>query len=177
MQQPQVEGKSIRQTRSTPPGMETCYTCFFQKWLVKNGPSAEIQSNGDLFWDNGVAWRRGGSGVVVRQKSCCQKWCRLIIIGLGALIMFQAALMGAKDSGGDGGGSGGSANCEQTGCRGSSSSKTSGGGGGGCFVPGSLVLTETNEAFPIEDISLGDVVAGGGRVTAILQFDGSTEDL
>ena len=51
------------------------------------------------------------------------------------------------------------------------------GGGGGCFVPGSLVLTETNEAFPIEDISLGDVVAGGGRVTAILQFDGSTEDL
>jgi len=39
------------------------------------------------------------------------------------------------------------------------------------------VLTETNEAFPIEDISLGDVVAGGGRVTAILQFDGSTEDL
>ena len=94
-----------------------------------------------------------------------------------AVIMFGVLrnMAAAKDSGGGGGGSD---NCVQTGCRGSSSSKTSGGGGGGgCFVAGSLVLTETNEAFPIEDISLGDVVAGGGRVTAILQFDGSTEDL
>ena len=156
--------------------METCYTCFFRKWLVKNGPSAEIQSNGDLFWDNGVAWRRGGSGAVVRQSTCCQKWvCRVTTVFMTAVIMFGVLrnMAAAKDSGG-----GGDYDCAQTGCRGSSSSKTSGGGGGGgCFVAGSLVLTETNEAFPIEDISLGDVVAGGGRVTAILQFDGSTEDL
>ena len=83
-----------------------------------------------------------------------------------AVIMFGVLrnMAAAKDSGGGGGGSD---NCAQTGCRGSSSSKSSGGGGGGgCFVAGSLVLTETNEAFPIEDISLGDVVAGGSTSTS-----------
>ena len=59
--------------------------------------------------------------------------------------------------------------------RGSSSSSSS--GGGSCFVPGSLVLTDTYDVVQIEDVALGDVLAGGGRVTAILQLDGRADDL
>ena len=65
----------------------------------------------------------------------------------------------------------------------SSSSKSKGSSSGSsrgsssCFVAGSLVLTESNNVVRIEDVALGDVLAGGGRVKALLQFDGRDEDL
>jgi hypothetical protein len=52
-----------------------------------------------------------------------------------------------------------------------SHTRTGGGfAGGGCFAPGTLVLTPSG-TVSIEDLRPGDLMAGGGRVKATLQFD------
>ena len=46
-----------------------------------------------------------------------------------------------------------------------------------CFAPETRVIMNTGASCSISDIRIGDILAGGSRVTAVFEFDGSAVDM
>jgi len=81
-------------------------------------------------------------------QECCGPFlCMILIMGVIGLIIW--AIVEASDGGGGGGYR-----------------------GGGCFPAGTPVLMEDGSYKAIDNIRLGDHLAGGGRVQGTMQFEG-----